>query len=47
MGDKELEKEIEDEKTGISYTLVEDYYLPNYVDGIYFAILRSRWLIHC
>ena len=29
MGDKELEKEITDEKTGISYTLVGDYYLPN------------------
>ena len=26
---KELEKEIADEKTGISYTLVGDYYLPN------------------
>ena len=26
---KELEKEITDEKTGISYTLVGDYYIPN------------------
>lgn len=29
MGNKELEKEITDEKTGISYILVGDYYLPN------------------
>ena len=29
MENKELEKEITDEKTGISYTLVGDYYLPN------------------
>jgi len=29
MENKELEKEIADEKTGISYTLVGDYYLPN------------------
>ena len=27
--DEELEKEIIDEKTGIGYTLVGDYYLPN------------------
>ena len=29
MENKELEKEITDEKTGISYTLVGDYYIPN------------------
>ena len=29
MENKELKKEITDEKTGISYTLVGDYYLPN------------------
>ena len=29
MKNKELEKEITDEKTGISYTLVGDYYFPN------------------
>lgn len=29
MENKELEKEITNEKTGISYTLVGDYYLPN------------------
>lgn len=29
MDNKELKKEITDEKTGISYTLVGDYYLPN------------------
>lgn len=29
MENKELEKEITDEKTGINYTLVGDYYLPN------------------
>ena len=29
MENKELEKEITDDKTGISYTLVGDYYLPN------------------
>ena len=29
MENKELEKEITDEKTGISYSLVGDYYLPN------------------
>lgn len=29
MENRELEKEITDEKTGISYTLVGDYYLPN------------------
>ena len=29
MENNELEKEITDEKTGISYTLVGDYYLPN------------------
>ena len=29
MKNKELKKEITDEKTGISYTLVGDYYLPN------------------
>ena len=29
MENKELEKEITDEKTGISYTLVGDYYFPN------------------
>ena len=29
MENKELEKETTDEKTGISYTLVGDYYLPN------------------
>lgn len=29
MKNKELEKEITDEKTGISYSLVGDYYLPN------------------
>ena len=29
MENKELEKKITDEKTGISYTLVGDYYLPN------------------
>ena len=28
MKNEELEKEITDEKTGISYTLVGDYYLP-------------------
>ena len=30
MENKELEKEITDEKTGISYTLLGDYYLPNF-----------------
>ena len=29
MENKEFKKEITDEKTGISYTLVGDYYLPN------------------
>ena len=29
MKNEELDKEITDEKTGISYTLVGDYYLPN------------------
>lgn len=29
MENKELKKEITDEKTGISYTLVGNYYLPN------------------
>ena len=29
MENKELKKEITDEKAGISYTLVGDYYLPN------------------
>lgn len=29
MENKELKKEITDEKTGIIYTLVGDYYLPN------------------
>ena len=29
MENKELKKEITDEKTGFSYTLVGDYYLPN------------------
>ena len=29
MENKELEKEITDEKAGIDYTLVGDYYLPN------------------
>ena len=31
MNSKELKKEIVDEKTGISYTLVGDYYMPNLV----------------
>ena len=31
MNNKELKKEIIDEKTGITYTLVGDYYLPNLV----------------
>lgn len=31
MEDKELKKEFIDEKTGISYTLVGDYYIPNLV----------------
>ena len=31
MNSKELKKEFTDEKTGISYTLVGDYYLPNLV----------------
>ena len=30
MENKELKKEITDEKTGIDYTLVGDYYLPNF-----------------
>lgn len=29
MKNEELKKEITDEKTGIDYTLVRDYYLPN------------------
>ena len=29
MNNKELKKEIIDEKTGISYTLQGDYYIPN------------------
>lgn len=29
MNSKELKKEIVDEKTGINYTLVGDYYIPN------------------
>ena len=29
MKKEELEKEITDKKTGISYTLVGDYYIPN------------------
>ena len=29
MKNEELKKEITDEKTGIDYTLVGDYYLPN------------------
>ena len=29
MNSKELKKEIVDEKTGINYTLVGDYYMPN------------------
>lgn len=31
MNNKELKKEYKNEKTGISYTLVGDYYLPNLV----------------
>lgn len=31
MKSEELEKEFVDEKTGITYTLVRDYYLPNLV----------------
>ena len=31
MNSEELKKEFTDEKTGISYTLVVDYYLPNLV----------------
>lgn len=31
MNNKESKKEITDEKTGITYTLVGDYYLPNLV----------------
>ena len=31
MDSKELKKEYTNEKTGISYTLVGDYYLPNLV----------------
>ena len=31
MKNKELKKEFTDEKTGISYTLVGDFYLPNLV----------------
>ena len=31
MNSKELKKEFTDERTGISYTLVGDYYLPNLV----------------
>lgn len=31
MEDKDLKKEYVDEKTGISYTLVGDYYIPNLV----------------
>ena len=30
MKNEELKKEIIDEKTGIDYTLVGDYYLPNF-----------------
>ena len=30
MKNEELKKEITDEKTGIDYTLVGDYYLPNF-----------------
>lgn len=32
MNSKELKKEFTDEKTGISYTLVGDYYVPNIED---------------
>ena len=31
MNNKKFKKEITDEKTGITYTLVGDYYLPNLV----------------
>lgn len=31
MKNEELEKEIIDEKTGISYTLIGDFYIPNIV----------------
>ena len=31
MKNEELKKEFIDEKTGISYTLVGDYYIPNLV----------------
>ncbi len=31
MKNEELKKEFTDEKTGISYTLVGDYYLPNLI----------------
>lgn len=31
MNSKELKKKFTDERTGISYTLVGDYYLPNLV----------------
>lgn len=31
MNSRELKKEFTDEETGISYTLVGDYYLPNLV----------------
>lgn len=31
MNSKELKKEFTDEKTGMSYTLVGDYYVPNLV----------------
>ena len=31
MNSRELKKEFTDEETGISYTLVGDYYVPNLV----------------
>ena len=31
MKNEELKKEITDEKTGISYTLIGDYYIPNLI----------------
>ena len=51
MENKELKKEITDEKTGISYTLVGDYYLPNLkleqeekVQLNKYGLLRLRYL---
>ena len=46
MDCKELKKEIVDEKTGISYTLVGDYYMPNLYLTYTCYIARKNWEVY-